>query len=168
MSGQAAGVDIAAPAYAPGSTLADKYLIVSVVGQGGMCVVYKAKNLADDCVVALKMPLPDLMSSDEFAERFRREGRAAGSLDHPNVVAVHDLGTTPDGTPFMVMDYLPGQTLEERIDASGRLAVARFFSIFDQVCAALQAAHQANIVHRDVKPSNIMLVDCQPELDLVK
>lgn len=154
--------------YPPGSIIDNKYFIMSVLGKGGMCMVYKAKHLLMNKMVALKMLLPESAADKGLVERFRREAQAASSLNHPNVITIYDLGISPDGKPFMVMDYLEGESLDERISAVGKLPVEQAVRIFVQVCAGLEVAHEAGIVHRDIKPSNIMLINTKAQTDLVK
>jgi TPR repeat protein len=154
--------------YPPGSIIDNKYFIMSVLGRGGMCMVYKAKHLLMNKMVALKMLLPESAADAGLVERFKREAQAASSLNHPNVITIYDLGVSPDGKPFMVMDYLEGQSLEERIQALGPIPVEQLVPIFVQVCAALEVAHEVGIIHRDIKPSNIMLINTKAQADHVK
>lgn len=153
--------------YPPGSIIDNKYFIMSVLGKGGMCMVYKAKHLLMNKMVALKMLLPESAADAALVERFKREAQAASSLNHPNIITVYDLGISPDNKPFMVLDYLEGQSLEQRIDA-GPMPLINFLSVFMQVTSALDAAHEAGIVHRDIKPSNIMIVNTKNQNDVVK
>jgi TPR repeat protein/tRNA A-37 threonylcarbamoyl transferase component Bud32 len=153
--------------YPPGTILDNKYFIMSVLGKGGMCMVYKAKHLLMNKMVALKMLLPETAQDKGQVERFRREAQAASSLNHPNIIAIHDLSMSPDGKPFMVMDFLEGVSLEQRIEA-GPMPLLNFLSIFMQVASALSTAHEAGIVHRDIKPSNIMLVNSKGSSEMVK
>lgn len=154
--------------YPPGSIIDQKYFIMSVLGKGGMCMVYKAKHLLMNKMVALKMLLPESASDKKLVERFRREAEAASKLNHPNVITIYDLGISPDGKPFMVMDFLEGESLEERIGKEGCLPIPQLISFFMQICNGLEVAHEAGIIHRDIKPSNIMLVNTKTQTDLVK
>lgn len=154
--------------YPPGSIIDNKYFIMSLLGKGGMCMVYKAKHLLMEKSVALKMLLPETAADPSKVKRFQREAQTASKLAHPNVVTIYDLGVSPDGKPFIVMDYLEGDSLEYRLEQTGRLPLDKFLTVFIQVCAALDAAHEAGIVHRDVKPSNIMLIDFKGQKDFVK
>jgi serine/threonine protein kinase len=103
-----------------------------------------------------------------LVQRFQREAQAASALNHPNVITIYDLGTAPDGKPYIVMDYLDGQSLDERIESVGMLPLESVLNMFIQVCGALNAAHDAGIIHRDIKPSNIMLTTGKSETDVVK
>lgn len=141
----------------PGSILAEKYLIEKVLGRGGMAIVFKAKHLMMDRSVAIKMMLPELMSDEKTVARFQREAKNASALRHPNVITIYDFGLTPEGQPFMVMDYLEGRSLEDILEVERWLSVQRAVPLLAQVCDALNVAHEQGIIHRDIKPSNIMI-----------
>ncbi|MDQ5937747.1 MAG: Non-specific serine/threonine protein kinase [Cyanobacteriota bacterium erpe_2018_sw_21hr_WHONDRS-SW48-000092_B_bin.40] len=140
-----------------GKTFADRYIIESVLGLGGMSVVYKAKHKLMDRTVAIKM-MHNVLKQDVTAlERFKLEAQAASSLSHQNVITVYDFGVTPDGEPFFVMDCLEGESLKDLIERKGRIAYDRALSIFKQICEGLEAAHKRGIVHRDLKPANVIV-----------
>jgi serine/threonine protein kinase len=140
-----------------GKTFADRYIIESVLGLGGMSVVYKAKHKLMDRIVAIKM-LHNVLNQDVTAlERFKLEAQACSSLSHHNVITVYDFGVTPDGEPFFVMDCLEGESLKELIERKGRIPYDRALSIFKQICDGLEAAHKRGIVHRDLKPANVVI-----------
>ncbi|MBS1989856.1 MAG: serine/threonine protein kinase [Cyanobacteria bacterium SZAS LIN-3] len=140
-----------------GKTFADRYVIESVLGLGGMSVVYKAKHKLMGRIVAIKM-LHNVLKQDVTAlERFKLEAQACSSLNHPNVITVYDFGVTPDGEPFFVMDCLEGESLKDLIDRKGRIPYDRALSIFKQICEGLEAAHKVGIVHRDLKPANVIV-----------
>ncbi len=151
-----------------GTRLADRYEIISVIGHGGMGVVYKARHELIDRVVAIKMLKPQLIMDAASAQRFQQEAKAASRLSHPNVITLFDFGLTPTGQPYLVMDFLQGSSLSELIKRERQLSVDRFVSICSQVCDALDHAHRNGIIHRDLKPGNIMLTTRQGEADLVK
>ncbi|MBP6005220.1 MAG: protein kinase [Pyrinomonadaceae bacterium] len=143
-----------------GQTLDGKYQIERELGRGGMGTVYLATHLGTERPVAVKIIAPQFMQRAEFVERFRREARAAGRLRHPNVVNVTDFGfaESKDGrVAYLVMEYLDGCTLGEILDEERNLPVAWTLDILEQVCSAVQEAHEQGIIHRDLKPDNIWL-----------
>jgi serine/threonine protein kinase len=146
----------------------ESYRIVSKIGSGGMGVVYKAKHKTLDKTVALKMLHKELAVDPVNVRRFEVEAKAASLLTHPNLAAVYETGTTKEGSPFLVMDYLNGLTLEQILKCEGFLSREKFFEIFSQVCEALTHAHNKQIIHRDLKPSNIMILKKDGEPDFVK
>ncbi|HTN23964.1 MAG TPA: serine/threonine-protein kinase, partial [Solirubrobacteraceae bacterium] len=130
--------------------------IEAVIGRGGMGVVYRALQLDLGRPVALKVITADLAGDTEFRERFGREARMAAAIDHPNVVPVHATGEE-DGALFLVMRFVAGSDLHALIRRDGPLAPARAAAVVAQVASALDAAHAAGLVHRDVKPANVLL-----------
>ncbi|MCH8006989.1 MAG: serine/threonine protein kinase [Planctomycetes bacterium] len=131
--------------------------IIELLGQGGMGYVYKARQVALDRLIALKL-LPGHIGKDQsFAERFAREARALGRLNHPGIVTIHDSGKT-GGMYFFIMEYVDGLNLRQVLERSeGRVAPDEAIRIIDSVCEALEYAHGEGIVHRDIKPENILL-----------
>lgn len=143
-----------------GQTLDGKYHIDRELGRGGMGTVYLATHLGTERPVAVKIIAPQFMQRTEFVERFRREARAAGRLRHPNVVDVTDFGfaDSKDGqVAYLVMEYLDGCTLGEILEEEKNLPVQWTLDILEQVCSAVQEAHEQGIIHRDLKPDNIWL-----------
>ncbi|HET7503192.1 MAG TPA: protein kinase [Kofleriaceae bacterium] len=140
-----------------GSVIADTYTIEALLGRGGMGAVFLAshKRLAGK-QVAIKILHTEVDDPDVVA-RFKREAEIAAKLNHPNIVGVIDYNVAPDGTPYLVLDYLQGETLAQRI-ARGPMPIDQVMSIVRQVGSALAAAHRSGIVHRDLKPQNIFLV----------
>ncbi len=138
--------------------VADRYRITDRLGRGGMAVVYGAHDEVLDRPVAVKVLADHLLDDDRSLDRFEREARAAAGLNHPNVVAVHDASSDGD-THFLVMERVQGESLAQRLKASGPMGVDESLALGDSVAAALAAAHGRQIVHRDVKPSNILLTD---------
>lgn len=141
-----------------GEIFADKYLILSHVGRGGMGRVYKAKHIHTEKIVAIKVLLPQFAADRRVVRLFQDEARAAAALVHPNTVQVFDFGITQKGQSFIVMDYIEGTTLETLLRQKGRLTLPEFHNIFDQVCNALVAAHSKDVIHCDIKPGNIVLL----------
>jgi serine/threonine protein kinase len=131
------------------------YEIQSLIGAGGMGEVYRARDTRLDRTVAIKVLPSDLASDPERRQRFEREARTISSLTHPHICTLHDVGEQ-DGTPFLVMEYLEGESLSDRL-AKGRVALARALEIATQIADALAAAHRQGVVHRDLKPGNVML-----------
>jgi serine/threonine protein kinase len=136
------------------------YEFLENIGEGGMGVIYKARHKHLNKVVAIKT-LHSHMTNADLIKRFELEGKAASILSHPNIIAVHDFGLTQTGQPYMIMDYVHGQTLADALRQFGTVPMAQFIPIFLQVCDALAHAHKRAVLHRDVKPSNIMLVPNQ-------
>jgi eukaryotic-like serine/threonine-protein kinase len=154
-------------AWSDGAVIRGKYRIVCKVGQGGMGTVYKVVHVAFEEVHALKVILPALMSDELFVKRFKHEAVITRKLQHPNAVRVDDIDEAEDGRPIIVMEYIEGQSLKHLIQEQGALPVPRVCSIIKQAAAALAAAHDLGMVHRDIKPDNIVLVQ-SPEGEMVK
>ena len=142
-------------AFTPGSTFAG-YQIEELVGRGGMGVVYRATDLSLERPVALKLIAPELAEDERFRSRFLREPRLAASLDHPNVIPIYDAGEH-DGQLYLAMRFVEGSDLRTLIDTEGKLGPERTLAILAQVAGALDAAHRRALVHRDVKPANVLL-----------
>jgi len=140
-----------------GQTLDGKYHLERLLGQGGMGAVYLATHLGTERYVALKLIAPQFMRNEEFVERFKREARAAGRMQHPNAVTVTDFGATDDGYLYIVMELLEGRTLRDLVAHDAPLDPARAVSLMLQACAAVGAAHEAGLIHRDLKPANIFI-----------
>jgi serine/threonine protein kinase len=132
------------------------YLIESVIGRGGMSVVYRAKHARLGTSVALKVLAPELSSDDSFRERFLREAQMAATIDHPNVVPIHDMGMR-EGSLYIVMRYVSGGDLQLLLATSGPLEAEQALALLTPIALALDAAHGHGLVHRDVKPGNILI-----------
>src|SRR5438105_9507317 len=150
--------DAAPPDPLVGVVLDEKYRLDARLGVGGMGTVYRATHLLIERPVAVKVLNPRLVADETAKERFRREARAAGRLQHSNAVAVTDFGETEDGLVYLVMELLEGRPLREVLAHEAPLDPARAVSLMLQVAAAVEAAHEAGIIHRDLKPGNIFLV----------
>ncbi|MEU1462997.1 serine/threonine-protein kinase [Streptomyces sp. NPDC005727] len=143
------------PPELTGHRVAD-YLLESVIGRGGMAVVYRARDLRLDRTVALKLLAPELARNDTFRKRFTHESRVAAAIDHPHIVPVFEAGET-DGVLYIAMRYVPGSDLRHLLDERGSLPFADAVRIAAQVASALDAAHEHGLVHRDVKPGNVLI-----------
>lgn len=142
-----------------GCVVADRYRLERVVGEGGAGVVYAARDLRNDTVVAVKLLRPLTEASDTTVSRFMHEAQTLASLSHPNIVRGLDAGRADDGTVYQAMEFLRGQTLYQRRGGTAAMPLNEVLEIALPVLRALQGCHDAGIVHRDVKPSNIMLVE---------
>jgi serine/threonine protein kinase len=151
-----------------GDVLAERYRIVERIGSGGMGSVYLAEHVAIDKPVAIKVLGQEFTHRERLVQRFLQEARTASRIRHQHIVDITDFGYVRDGVPFFAMEHLEGCTLAERIRAEGRLPWPRARRIFLQICAALQAAHEEGVVHRDMKPDNVFLVERSGEPDFVK
>ena len=149
--------EFAAPggALTPGSVLGGRYEILELLGEGGMGAVYKAKDTAVDRLIALKLIRPDLAGNPAILQRFKQELVLARQVTHRNVIRIYDLGEA-DGLKFITMEYVEGQDLRSLLRKQGKFPVAEAVSIAEQVLAGLQAAHAEGVIHRDLKPGNIM------------
>ncbi|MFC8126820.1 serine/threonine-protein kinase [Streptomyces sp. NPDC057302] len=132
------------------------YRVEREIGRGGMAVVYRAKDLRLDRTVALKLLAPELARNDTFRQRFTHESRVAAAIEHPHIVPVFEAGET-DGVLYIAMRYVPGLDLRHLLDESGPLPLGAALRIATQVASALDAAHDHGLVHRDVKPGNILV-----------
>ncbi|UOY00539.1 Stk1 family PASTA domain-containing Ser/Thr kinase [Blastococcus sp. PRF04-17] len=140
--------------------LGERYEIGGVLGRGGMAEVHRGRDLRLGREVAVKVLRQDLARDPSFQVRFRREAQASASLNHPAIVAVYDTGedrTTTGATPYIVMEYVEGETLRDVLRREGRLEPQRAMSLAADICGALDFSHRNGIVHRDVKPGNVMI-----------
>lgn len=144
------------PDFAPGHSFGGRYTIVELVGAGGMGQVFKALDRELNRTVALKLIRPGLQTRVDSIQRFRRELTMAQKVSHPNVCRVHDLGEV-DGALYISMEFVDGQVLEDLMRSMGHLSPRQTIAIGRQICDGLQAVHDRKIVHRDVKPSNVMV-----------
>src|SRR5271169_6369128 len=133
-----------------------KYEIVAELGQGGMGVVYKARDPFIGRLVALKTITPELVSDPEILQRFYREAQSAGTLQHPNIVTVFDLGEF-EGHPYIAMEFVEGESLQNIIARQAKIPLAAKLKLLEQVCSGLDHAHKNGIVHRAIKPGNILV-----------
>ena len=151
-----------------GQVVADRYRVLEMLGYGGMGTVYLAEHVTIEKKVALKVLLPEFAGRSDLRERFLQEARAAARIGHENIVDITDFGTTPDGSAFFAMEYLDGQDLSRIIGREGPLSRIRAKPILLRICRALAAAHGHGVIHRDMKPENIFLVEREGKKDFVK
>ena len=137
--------------------LGGRYQLGELIGTGGMADVRRGRDVRLGRDVAVKVLRPDLARDPSFQARFRREAQAAASLNVPSIVSVYDTGEDPHGVPYIVMEHVEGRTLRDVLQEEGRLLPQRALELTADICAALEVAHSAGIVHRDVKPANVML-----------
>jgi len=149
------------------ATRLGQYVLEEKIGAGGMGVVYRARHAMLRRPTAIKLLDPARAGDDSLA-RFEREVRTTSRLTHPNTVAVYDYGRTQDGTFYYAMELLDGLTLEQLVRFAGPLPPGRVIKLLDQICGSLSEAHEAGLVHRDVKPANIMICERSGSFDVVK
>ncbi|HYQ43636.1 MAG TPA: serine/threonine-protein kinase [Polyangiaceae bacterium] len=151
-----------------GTLLAGRYRIEALIGAGGMGAVYRAAHVHMRKAVAVKVLHKEMTAFPEVVARFEREAVAAGRIEHPHVVSASDFGKLEDGSFYLVLEFIEGQSLAKLVSKAGALSPLRALRITRQIVEALQAAHAVGIVHRDLKPDNVMLVDKDGDPDFVK
>jgi DNA-binding NarL/FixJ family response regulator len=151
-----------------GTYFAGKYLIENVLGVGGVGTVFKAKHQYMDRIVALKILQPQYAANRENVKAFQQEARSIANLDHPNIVAVYDFGLTTRHEPYLVMEFIEGRNLESILCTEKKLQLPRFCSIFTQVCDALSVAHKRGVIHCDLKPGNILVLESEDGVERIK
>ncbi len=151
-----------------GTILNEKYELVELIGGGGTGVVYKANHCLLNSFVAVKMLFPHMVTRQLAVRRFHQEAKATASLSHPNILKVTDFGTAEQGQPYLIMEYLQGVSLSDLLEAEGELAPYLAVEIAMQIAAGLMHAHSKDVIHRDVKPSNIMIIGKIPERFQIK
>ncbi len=140
-----------------GTALDGQYQIEAMLGKGGMGAVYRARHILLGDRVAIKVLPPEMRSNTEWLRRFQREGQAARRFRHPNAVTVYDLRTSADGTIYLVMEYVEGNTLDVELRKRGKFSAAEAVAVLGPIMSVLNAAHAMGVVHRDLKPENIMI-----------
>ncbi len=153
----------ASPLLTPGGMVGEKYRLDALIGEGGMGSVWSATHLGLNQVVAIKFVSREFVRSEEALRRFDAEAKAAAQLRSRHVVQVFDTGTLADGTPYIAMELLRGETLQSRVHTGGPVALGEGVEILSQCCKALGRAHAAGIIHRDIKPENIFLTQASED-----
>jgi serine/threonine protein kinase/formylglycine-generating enzyme required for sulfatase activity len=151
-----------------GRVLGGRYKLEQCIGSGGMGEIYRARRTHIGDTVAVKVLRADVVEDEKSRQRFYREARAAAMLHHPNAVVIHDFGEDADGTAYIVMELLLGRSLRQVLVQEGPIGAFRVYGIIRQASAALDAGHRNGIVHRDIKPDNIILLDSNDAADHVK
>ena len=141
-----------------GQKINDRYQIIKTIGEGGMANVYLAYDTILDRNVAVKVLRGDLATDEKFVRRFQREALSASSLSHPNIVEVYDVGED-NGLYYIVMEYIEGKHLKQLLKKRGSLTVREVVDIMLQITDGMSAAHDSYIIHRDIKPQNIMILE---------
>jgi serine/threonine-protein kinase len=150
-----------AGSYSEGDIIASKYRLTRLIAEGGMGTVWVARNMTLHADVALKLIRREIAGSDEAAQRLLNEARATAQLDHPSIVKIHDFGATEQDDPFIVMELLKGESLCDVLEREGRLDATQAVQLLLPIVDALRVAHETDVVHRDIKPDNVLLVVSQ-------
>jgi eukaryotic-like serine/threonine-protein kinase len=140
-----------------GQTISDRWEILSLIGTGAMGAVYKAKHNTIGRIMAVKTLGAANREDERSVQRFQQEARAMSVLTHPHLIQIADFGTMEDGTPYLVMEYLEGISLQDYVRKNGPMPVELALPVFSQIADALEHAHSKGVIHRDLKPSNVML-----------
>lgn len=143
---------------AKGDKINDRYQIIKTIGEGGMANVYLAQDIILNRYVAVKVLRGDLSDDDKFVRRFQREALSASKLAHPNIVEMYDVGED-NGNYYIVMEYIDGRTLKSLIKKRGGLTLPEVIDIMTQLCSAIMCAHDSYIIHRDIKPQNVLILE---------
>lgn len=154
--------------FQAGDIIADRYRLLDTIGDGAMGAVYRAEHMLMNKTVAVKILHANVSNNNEMVERFKREAQSAASIEHANICTVTDFDTTESGDFFLVMEFLEGETLQARIERKGKLSALTSIRIMQQLLSVLECAHGKGIVHRDVKPENVFLIQRDGSDDFVK
>ncbi len=153
--------------WEPGTVIADKYEVIEKVGEGGFGAVYKVRHLQRKKLYALKTPHAEYLKDETFRRRFEREIQALERFVHPDVVTIRDSGTTEDGLPYYTMDFVEGESLRKVLSREGQLSLERAVHLARRILFVLEVAHENQVIHRDIKPDNILLTR-EGEREVVK
>ncbi|MCA9806174.1 MAG: protein kinase, partial [Cyanobacteria bacterium HKST-UBA02] len=148
--------------------LGSRYEVLAAVGKGGMGTVFKVRDLSLDKIMAIKLLQKELAEDAAARKRFAQEVEAASNLTHPNLVSIYGHGETDSGIPYLIMDYIEGESLADVIEKDGRLEPERALEIFSQVAEAVSHAHQQHIIHRDIKPTNVILSKGDNDVEIAR
>jgi serine/threonine protein kinase len=146
----------------------NRYRIEEFAGRGGMSVVYRARHEIGEYVVAVKVLDPELAGDPKMVSSFLAEARNTAALRHPSIIRINDVDQTEEGWAYLVMEWLDGRTLYDELKERGSLSIERASRLLDQICAAVEYAHSKNVIHRDLKPGNIMLVSDEFEEETIR
>ena len=141
-----------------GKIINGKYKLTKMIGEGAMGTVYEAEHKLIKRKVAIKVMNNEFTSNKEIVERFVREAQSSSSINHPNIIKIEDVGREKDGTVYIIMELLEGQTLKSLLTKTGKLSSSQSTLILVQTLAALKAAHEKKITHRDLKPDNLSIL----------
>jgi serine/threonine protein kinase len=161
------GVGSGPAPYRPGDIIGSDYRLLELIGKGGMGTVFRAQHTLMQSVYALKILLPDLVTAATWM-RFQKEAQALSKLNHPNIVQIYNMGVDRERSPYYVMELLEGHSLSQEISKNGQISFGQCVSIFLQIASALAFSHKQGVVHRDVKPSNVMLIGDEQSFSGVK
>ncbi|MGE5187130.1 MAG: serine/threonine-protein kinase, partial [Acidobacteriota bacterium] len=151
-----------------GQTIDGRYTVTGLIGEGGMGTVYRAQHTRIGRMVAIKCLREEYARDQRAVQGFFNEAMTAATLHHPNIVEATDMGELPSGVPYLVLELLDGRSLHDELDYQGRLSVRRAMRIAQQIAAGVSAAHEAGIIHRDLKSDNVFLIDRDTNPDFVK
>jgi tetratricopeptide (TPR) repeat protein len=152
----------------PGAIIDGRYAVLALLGEGATGVVYKAKHQLMNRIVVVRMLPAELAADQDTLEIFRQEAKSVSGLTHPNIVGIHDFGVTTGGEAYLVTDFLSGSSLSDRLNESGAFPWQQALSVFKQMCSVLAYAHKNGVIHRDLRPKNIVLVESDSGFPVVK
>ncbi|PKN31972.1 MAG: serine/threonine protein kinase, partial [Deltaproteobacteria bacterium HGW-Deltaproteobacteria-20] len=161
-------IDAVSPVALVGALLENRYQLVEYLDEGAMAYVYRGVHVDVGSSVAVKILKSNFQTDERFVERFQLEARAAGALNHPNILSVITVGSSPSGLTYLISEFVQGITLNKLIGREGRISLDRTVNIVNQILTALDEAHSHGIIHRDIKPENIMITQLRSREEFVK